>query len=117
MRDTPIAGKLVVSKFKEREELALKAIINSGIEFIELGFFGSYARNEYKATSDIDTLVITNTRPSREGSGELRAELDSLGVDLVYMSIDYFTNSKSNFACKVRKDYIRRLTYEERVLC
>ena len=115
-RETPLAGPLVVRSFKEREIKALELIIESGIEFIELGIFGSYARNEYKSTSDIDIIAIVKDHPPRRISGELREDLEMIGVDLIYSSPDYFSNSQSLFARCVRKDYIRRLVYGERIL-
>ena len=110
-RDTPIAGPLVVKAFK-----ALQMILDSGIEFIELGIFGSYARNEYTALSDIDILAIVNEHPPRIISGELREDLDAIGVDLIYVTPNYFDNSDSLFAREVREDYIKRLKYGERLL-
>lgn len=115
-RSKPIAGPLVVKAFEERERKAIQMILDSGIEFIELGIFGSYARNEYNATSDIDILAIIKEHPSRSISGELREDLDVLGVDLVYATQEYFDNSNTLFARKVREDYIRRLKYGEKLL-
>lgn len=115
-RETPIAGPLVVKAFKDRELKALQMILDSGIEFIELGIFGSYARNEYTAISDIDILAIVNEHPPRRVSGNLREDLDAIGVDLIYATQDYFNNSDSLFARKVREDYIKRLKYGERLL-
>lgn len=115
-REEPIAGPLVVRNFEEREKKALTMILSSGIKFIELGIFGSYARNEYTALSDIDILVIVNEHPPRSISGDLREELESINVDLVYSTLDYYHNSDSLFAKQLRNDYIRRLCYGEELL-
>ena len=115
-RETPIAGPLVIKAFKDRELKALQMILDSGIEFIELGIFGSYARNEYTAISDIDILAIVNEHPPRHVSGNLREDLDTIGVDLIYATQNYFDNSDSLFARKVREDYIERLKYGEKLL-
>ena len=115
-REEPIAGPLVVKDFEEREKKALTMILSSGIKFIELGIFGSYARNEYTALSDIDILVIVNEHPPRSLSGDLREELESINVDLVYSTLDYYRNSDSLFAKQLRNDYIRRLRYGEKLL-
>ena len=115
-RETPLAGPLVVKSFKEREIKALELIIESGIEFIKLGIFGSYARNEYKSTSDIDIIAIVKDHPPRRISGEIREDLEMIEVGLIYSSPDYFSNSQSLFAKCVCKDYIRRLVYGERIL-
>ena len=111
-RDTPLVGSKVKECFERREKEALELIRDSGINFVELGIFGSYARNEYTATSDIDMLAIVKTHPDRRISGELREILDNIKVDLVYVTPEYFANSTDNFACKVREDYIRRLLNE-----
>lgn len=115
-REKPIAGPLVVKAFEEREKKAFDMILNSGLEFIELGIFGSYARNEYTSLSDIDILAIVKERPSRRLSGNLREDLESIKVDLVYSTKEYFHNSDSLFAKQLRNDYIRRLYYGEELL-
>ena len=115
-REEPIAGPLVVKDFEEREKKALNMILNSGIEFVEIGIFGSYARNEYTALSDIDILIIVNEHPPRSLSGNLREELESIKVELVYSTKEYFYNSDSLFAKQLRNDYIRRIRCGEKLL-
>ena len=56
------------------------------ITFIEIGVFGSYARNDFKASSDIDFCIITESRPDRRTSGSLREDAELLGADIVYVT-------------------------------
>lgn len=108
-REQPIAGSLVVEAFKEREQKALTMIKNSGITYLEVGLFGSYARNEYKATSDIDILIIVNEFPSWSIRSDLRCDLDMIDVDAHFMTKEYFEHDDSRFTRHVRKDYLKLL--------
>lgn len=45
---------IVKQNFKERYNKCLEAIKNSEINYESVGIFGSYAREEYTARSDID---------------------------------------------------------------
>lgn len=99
----------VKEAFKKREEQALQMIKNSGIEYNSIGIFGSYARGEYKATSDIDILCITDVVPERTIRGDLYCRLDMLHVDLVFVRQSYFDDNVSIFARSIRRDFVRRL--------
>ena len=44
--------------FAERQDKILHLIETSGIEYAEIGIFGSYARGDCKTKSDIDFIVI-----------------------------------------------------------
>lgn len=48
------------SSFKDREQKAIDLIKESDIQYVKIGIFGSYARKEYKTSSDIDICVIVN---------------------------------------------------------
>lgn len=108
-REKPIAGPLVAAAFTERADKAISIIQQSNIQFLEVGFFGSYARNEYKATSDIDIIVIVEELPSPCDRSDLRFELEDLEVDVHFMPKAYFENDESLFTKCVREDYVRRL--------
>lgn len=99
----------VASYFEQKLNTALALIKEYGIEFQEIGIFGSYARNDYKATSDIDICIITSNRPERHISGSMRDEAEELGVDIVFVSPQYFQYSDTLFAKNLRKDYRRIL--------
>lgn len=98
-------SKLVEERFKDRLE-SFKALVKEfDIKYEQIGIFGSYARGDYKASSDIDVCIITNNRPNMMISGAFREEADLLGVDVVYLSQDSFINSERLFVKKLRKDY------------
>lgn len=109
MLSGPCVGEMVIQDFKQREQAVLCLIKDSGIEFDEVGIFGSYARNEFKATSDIDFCIITRVKPDRAISGELREDAAALKSDIVYVTPQYFSSDTSKFAINLRKDYRRLL--------
>lgn len=83
----------------------MECILNSGLEFTELGIFGSYARGDYKATSDIDFYAIVTEHPDRVLSGNLRQDLVDMGADLVYIRKD----SDSLLSKEIRRDGVKLL--------
>lgn len=99
----------VEENFKQREKSVLKLISNYDIHFDGVGIFGSYARGNYKSTSDIDFCIITNNRPSREVSGSLREDAELLGADIIFVTPEYFEHDPSEFAKQLRRDYRRLL--------
>lgn len=102
-------GPSVLKHFKQRESDILELIKQSGIEYREIGVFGSYARGDFKATSDIDFCIITENRPSLAVSGGLRGDAEILGADIIYVTPKYFETDASPFAKNLRKDYRRLL--------
>ena len=95
--------------FRKQLQKAVDLIQDYEIEYEEIGVFGSYARNEYKATSDIDLCIITEQKPDRHISGSLREEAELLHVDIVFVTMDYFEHSTEPFAQQLRRDYRRVL--------
>ena len=95
--------------FEEREQAVLKLIDAAKLQYVSVGVFGSYARGEYKTSSDIDFCVIINERPSRAVIGLLRDDADELGAEIVFVSQEYFDNDMSPFAQNLRRDYRRLL--------
>lgn len=77
------------------------------ISYDEIGIFGSYARDDYKSTSDIDVCIISNVRPNRRITGELREEAELLRVDIVFITPHFFIESQEPLAIQLRKDYRR----------
>ena len=51
-------SETVKNDFKIRLDKVLDLINCYSINFIEVGLFGSYARENYKSTSDIDICII-----------------------------------------------------------
>lgn len=97
---------LVENNFKQREREVADLIRSSGIDYVKFGIFGSYARMEYTASSDIDFCIIVNSKPNRCHSGALRESAELLGTDITIVSLDYFNNDDSNFAKQLRRDFI-----------
>lgn len=95
----------VEEDFRSRKQAVLELIARYQIQFLEVGIFGSYARDDYKANSDIDFCIITEQRPDRIRSGSLREDAEAIGADIIFVSPDYFKNDTSNFAVQLRRDF------------
>ena len=54
---------VVENDFKDRLNKCVDIIKNSSIKYQSFGIFGSYARNDYKASSDIDFCIIVPEKP------------------------------------------------------
>lgn len=102
-------SKVVEEDFKARLSRVLALVQESGIDYEEVGIFGSYARDDYKATSDIDFCIITNKEPDRYRKGELRCDADELGADVVFVTPTSFRESDTLFMRNLRRDYRRLL--------
>ncbi|MFA9463385.1 MAG: nucleotidyltransferase domain-containing protein [Velocimicrobium sp.] len=74
------------------------------LEFIVL--FGSYARGEERATSDMDLLVITEKETSRLLRGELCSLFDERNMDLVFYTLEQFKHSECLLIQKVKQEGI-----------
>lgn len=96
----------VKEKFNLRKREGIGLILNSGIDYVRFGIFGSYARGEYKSTSDIDFCVIIKDYPPRAISGSLREDMDGIGADICFVTEEYFHNDQSAFARNLRRDFI-----------
>ena len=96
--------------FKEREEYGFDLIKDSMPEAIEIGVFGSYARNEHTMLSDIDFYVICDSYPSRDMTSELRDVAEDHNIDIVFMSKNYFDNEDTLLIRNIKRD--RRILYE-----
>lgn len=97
----------VVADFQRRLEQVVALIDSYEIPYEEIGIFGSYARKEYKATSDIDVCILSDCRPNRRVSGELREEAELLQVDIIFVTPKFLEESQEPLAIQLRKDYRR----------
>lgn len=97
----------VAESFQKRLDTVLELIETASITYDEIGIFGSYARDEYKATSDIDICIVTDNKPHMRISGELREQAEELRVDIIFVSHDFINNSQEPMALQLRKDYRR----------
>lgn len=99
----------VRSDFTKREKQVTRLIQNSGIRYTMVGLFGSYARNNYKTTSDLDFCIVCDERPSHTIAGILRDEAELLGADVTIVTTQYFNEDTSEFAKQLRRDFRRVL--------
>lgn len=95
----------VKKDFKNREQSMLRKIIDMNVNFLSIGVFGSYARDEYKATSDIDMCIIVSEIPPRDVKGWLYEDADIMNIDLIFVTKEYFETDTSRFACNLRRDF------------
>ena len=99
-------------KFLNIQNEMVNRILNQKFDFIEIGIFGSYAREEYNALSDVDICVIVNEMPSRYVKGWLRDDAEELGADIYFITEEQFESSNTVFMNNLRKDY-RRVYYDK----
>ena len=101
----PYFAPVVENDFKDRLNKCVDIIKNSSIKYQSFGIFGSYARNDYKASSDIDFCIIVPEKPERWMMGSLREELEMLHADVVFVTPQYFEHDNSKFTQQLRRDY------------
>lgn len=99
--------KMLQEHFNRRLEDAIKLIDSYGIQYEELGVFGSFARGEFTNRSDIDICLIVKDHPERGLSGSMRCDAEEMGVDVVYVRREYIEHSDEWFAQNLRRDYRR----------
>lgn len=66
--------------------------------------FGSYARNEYTANSDLDFLLLTEEQLNHEESGYLKSVFEENDCDVVIYTEEKFAHSHVALAEEIRKD-------------
>lgn len=98
---------VLYNKFVQRQNEVLHLISEYenryNLEWNDIGVFGSFARREANATSDIDIVIIAE-KPDRYISGNLREEADMLKADIVFMRKEDLLNSDSLFCRNIRRD-------------
>lgn len=101
--------------FQKRLAQAKALIERSETAYLEAGIFGSYAREDYKSTSDIDVCIIVESghaeadRSISINRAVLRSDLEDLGIDCSFITKEYFEKDGSIFAENLRRDYRRVL--------
>lgn len=93
---------------RERQEKKLQKFLPRLLETnpVEIGVYGSYARHESKATSDIDVYALYTLMPHNVQKGELYEEAREIGIDLLLCEYEAFYNTESIFCENVLKDRI-----------
>ena len=96
----------VKEQLKVRQEAkidrVLPILISSGA--VEIGVYGSFARGDYKATSDVDLYVLYESIPNKVLKGELYEAAYELDIDLLICEQKQFYESTSVFTKNVMKD-------------
>ena len=101
----PYVSPIVEADFKDRLTKCTDIIKKSGIKYQSFGIYGSYARNNYKAGSDIDFCIIVSEKPERWMMGALREDLELLNADVVFVTPQYFDCDNSDFMQQLRRDF------------
>lgn len=94
-------------KFKNIQDEMVKRILAQEFDFKEIGIFGSYARGDYNALSDVDICIVVKDIPKRCIMGWLRDDAEEIGADICFITEEQFKRSESKFICNIRKDYRR----------
>lgn len=95
--------------FYKRYVKAIELISVSEISYSKVGIFGSYARGDFRADSDIDFCIVCEELPPRRDAAWLRCLLEEIGVDCTIMTCHRFEYEDSRFMRNLRKD-LREVT-------
>ena len=93
-------------KIKSKLNFLVNLLLNSELDPQMVILFGSYARCEYKATSDLDILVLTKNQTPQELRGELCADFEVHNTDLIFYKLEDFQASNRLIVSKIRKEGI-----------
>lgn len=95
------------AQFKVREDKVLRLIEKYNQQYHlgwnDIGIFGSYAREEANATSDIDFCIVAD-KPDAEISGSLREEADALVADIIFATKEQLLYGECLLYHNIRKD-------------
>lgn len=98
----------LMNRFKQGSTI----ILESKVDYVEFGIFGSFARGDIKCGSDVDFVLIVDDLSMRKSISALRSDLEDIGCDLAVLLKNNFDNPQTLFAEKVKRDY-RRVHYVE----
>jgi predicted nucleotidyltransferase len=92
---------------KLRQDIAF--VLKKCEDIYEIRVFGSCATGKFRASSDIDLLVITKEKiQDRVLRGEIYEALDEskdgISTDVVFYTLDSFLNGQDTFSKELRKD-------------
>lgn len=91
---------------KEKLRIMVQLLLNADFDCSKIILFGSYARMEQKAGSDLDILVLTTSDVPREIRGGLCAAFEELGADLIFYKESVFNDSSRLLTQRVREEGI-----------
>lgn len=89
---------------KDRLRFLVDMILQNISDVEKIVLFGSYARFEQTASSDLDILVLTEKDVPRELRGGLCSVFDENNADLVFYTVDRFQQSSCLLVKKIKKD-------------
>ena len=105
----PIGQSRLPKRYKEKLLFDLETIFQISVPGISrIVLFGSCARNELRAGSDLDLLILTLRPVPRELRGELcgilAEEKNGIATDLVFYTEEEFGRSDCRLVQEIRKD-------------
>lgn len=75
-------------------------------DITEAVLFGSYARCDYKAGSDVDILFLTKRELDREIRGDISSFFEENNADAIFYVKDNFVVSDCLLSTQIKKDGI-----------
>ncbi|MCM1172521.1 MAG: nucleotidyltransferase domain-containing protein [Clostridium sp.] len=91
---------------KEKLEFLIDKIVSTTDSVIKVVLFGSYARCDYKVTSDLDLLVVTTEKLAQGTRGELSSVFDDCNADVIFYTEEQLEQSTCMLVNEIRKDGI-----------
>lgn len=93
-------------KLKNKQQQKIDTILPILIQTSpkEIGIYGSFARGDYKATSDVDMYVLYDRNLDKVVKGELYELAQECGIDLLISKVDGFYDTESVFCANIFKD-------------
>ncbi len=99
------------NKIKEVSNILVENALD--LEMDELWLFGSVARGDYTATSDVDLLVLTSSKQEHKIS--LKVEFLELRNDVDYPNVDIIVRNKSSL--QKENDYLfNKLVKKDKII-
>jgi predicted nucleotidyltransferase len=89
---------ILLISVKQQKEGIIQSAVDTIKRYVpayyEIGLFGSVARGTYSASSDVDIYTITNLGIDKHTKAELTADLEELGVDIVFLTKNDLTENQ-----------------------
>ena len=74
------------------------------LDIVEIGIFGSLARDDFKCNSDADIYVITKETCPRTIRGDIRCFAEEHHCDVVFFEEAYFNNTDIPLIHYIKRD-------------
>lgn len=101
-RDLTKARENLRSKLLQSAEAVLQEVLNAEMDdLIEIGLFGSVAKDKFTCSSDTDIyLLFENEIPDRNVKGFLRSVAEENNCDIVFLTWSNFTRKEPDLLVK-----------------